>query len=93
VSASANLKINRKSNCLAKRTTLSVSNIQAIILHPSYLYRSSNSDLTFFSVSIESVGILAPEILFEEAVKVLLEKITKIQTELAKLQQTVEDRE
>jgi DNA-directed RNA polymerase I and III subunit RPAC1 len=46
-----------------------------------------------FIFSIESVGILAPEILFEEAVKVLLEKITKIQTELAKLQQTVEDRE
>jgi hypothetical protein len=45
-----------------------------------------------FIFSIESTGILLPEVLFEEAVKVLMGKILRIQRELERRTQRVRGR-
>jgi len=41
-----------------------------------------------FIFSIESVGILHPKVIFEEAIKVLNDKVAQIQTELEKAKAT-----
>jgi tRNA(Ser,Leu) C12 N-acetylase TAN1 len=47
--------------------------------------------LILFTVSIESTGILPPDVLFEEAIKVLMGKILRVQRELEHLQNPMEE--
>lgn len=49
------------------------------------------SHLIFFTVSVESTGILPPDVLFEEAIKVLMGKILRVQRELERLQNPMEE--